>query len=70
MVAAHDDVIGRLVVTFDIGLAVDDADDADEEESVLWDDCITLALLLVGGRELPSEFGECGPDEMGLFFHG
>lgn len=69
MEAEHDDVIGRLVVKFAIGLAVDDADDVD---SGLWFDCITLlaALLVAACGAAPREFGECGPDEMGLFFHG
>lgn len=58
-----------LLVRFAIELAVDDADDAD---GVLCVDCITLLdeLLLVAVCGLPREFGECGPEEMGLFFHG
>lgn len=63
-----------------MGLAVDEADEADDVERALCVDCITLLLLLllllgtdVCTAELaPSdeEFGECGPDEIGLFFHG
>lgn len=66
-----------LVVTYDMGLAVDEADEADDVESALCVDCITLLLLLLGTDvwiPLPPcepELGECGPDEMvGLFFHG
>ena len=70
-----------LVVTYDMGLAVDEADEADEVESALCVDCITLLLLLLLGTadwlepapcdDGADEFGEWGPDEIvGLFFHG